>query len=188
MFHQSGDCGIKKGAFFNYGSYLSLEYILFTFHSTITIVDLGHHIMRCPRVSNGAHAKVKRRVYTMKLKPIIRKELVEKSMPKPRKDGRDNKLPPDVYKPEFEPIRTLVTERPSNTDPTKQVRQYVEVSVKRFNDNDGLPYVWVNMYQEAPNYTGYLKGKCVHFPLEMLYDIMEVLQDIDSKCEELHIE
>ena len=128
----------------------------------------------------------------MKLKPVIKKELkkeVEQQKAEtPKKNKKDNKLPPDVYKPMFEPIRILVRETPSTKDITKMVRQYIELSVKRFDDDAAQPFVWIQMYQESDFYTGYLKGKTVHFPLEMLFDIMDGLNDLCEECDRRHIE
>lgn len=135
----------------------------------------------------------------MKLKPVIKKELKEKFKEQqvketPKKESKKTTekkgktLPPDEYKPMFEPIRLLVRETPSHKDATKIVKQYIELSVKRFDDDEALPFVWLQMYQESDFYTGYLKGKTVHLPLEMLYDLIEGLQEISEKCDELGIE
>lgn len=125
----------------------------------------------------------------MRLKPTKRglkvQEEEEKSVKK-RKSSK-NTLPPDEYKPMFTPIRFLVRETHSSKDPTKVIKQYVELSVKRFDDDEALPFVWIQMYQESEFYTGYLKGKTVYLPLEMLDDLIENLQDLDDKADELHI-
>ena len=126
----------------------------------------------------------------MKLKPVIKKELkqsVQTQDKKPKKK-QENKLPPDVYYPMFEPKRILVRETPSNKDATKMVKQYLELSVKRYDDDEALPFVWLQMYQESEFYTGYLKGKTVYLPLEMLYDLIEHLNEIDEECEKRGIE
>ena len=129
----------------------------------------------------------------MKLKPVIKKELkqavqqeVTERKPKQKKE---NKLPPDVYAPMFPPIRILVRERPSSTDPTKTVKQYLEMSVKRYEDDlENSPSVYVQMYQESDFYTGYLKGKTIYLPLEMLYDFIDSLNDLSEECEKRNIE
>lgn len=128
----------------------------------------------------------------MKLRPI-------KKLPKPEQQvveqpkktttkKQENKLPPDEYKPMFPPIKFLVRESFSSKDPTKVIKQYVELSVKRFNDDEALPYVWIQMYQESEFYTGYLKGKTVYFPLEALYEIIDGLNDLSEECDKRHIE
>lgn len=125
----------------------------------------------------------------MRLKPTKRgllKVQEEKPVEKKRKDSK-NTLPPDEYRPMFTPIRFLVRETHSSKDPTKVIKQYVELSVKRFNDDEALPFVWIQMYQESEFYTGYLKGKTVYLPLEVLDDLIENLQDLDNKADDLHI-
>lgn len=118
----------------------------------------------------------------MKLKPTIKGM---KSLPKEEKKrkSKENKLPSDEYKPIFEPIRFLVRETASSKDHTKVIKQYLEISVKRFNDELGLPYLWLQMYQESDFYTGYLSGKSVYLPVEMMYDLIENLQSVDEECE-----
>ena len=128
----------------------------------------------------------------MKLKPVIKKlqpvkEENLKSEP-PKRKKQENKLPPDEYLPMFKPIRILVRETYSSKEPAKMVKQYLELSVKRFNDDEGLPFVWVQMYQESEFYTGYLKGKTVYLPLEMLYDFIDGLNDLSEECDNRHIE
>ena len=129
----------------------------------------------------------------MKLKPIIKKTAVvmeeEKVVPQKKKESKAKKtLPPDEYRPMFEPIRILVKEVPSHKDATKMVRQYLELSVKRFDDDEAMPHVWVQMYQESEFYTGYLKGKTVYLPLEFLYDFIDSLNDLSEECDKRHIQ
>lgn len=125
----------------------------------------------------------------MKLKPVkklaLNKPEQQDSTPKSKKE---NKLPPDIYHPMFEPIRILVRESHSTKDPTKEVKQYLELSVKRFDDEEGLPFVWVQMYQESEFYTGYMKGKTVYLPLDMLYDFIDSLTDLSEECDKRNIE
>lgn len=127
----------------------------------------------------------------MKLKPTI-KGLSQSQIEEPRhRKHKDNKLPPDGYRPMFSPIRFLVRETPSKNNINKVVKQYVEISVKRFEDDDDIvnePYIWLQMYQESEFYTGYLKGKTVYLPLAMLYDLIENLHNIDEECEKRGIE
>ena len=122
----------------------------------------------------------------MKLKPIKKlstKMEEPKEAPK-KKNKKDNKLPPDEYKPMFEPMRILVKDMPSTKDVTKRVKQYLVLSVKRFGDDEvNQPMVYVQMYQESDFYTGYLKGKTIYLPLEMLYDFMDSLNDLSEECD-----
>lgn len=126
----------------------------------------------------------------MKLKPIKKLALDITPEPKetPKKSKKENKLPPDIYEPMFEPIRILVRETKSSKDPTKEVKQYLELSVKRFDDEEGLPFVWVQMYQESEFYTGYMKGKTVYLPLDMLYDFIDTLSDLSEECDKREIQ
>ena len=88
----------------------------------------------------------------------------------------------------FDPIRILVRETPSQKDPTKVVKQYLELSVKRFDDDEALPFAWIQMYQESEFYTGYLKGKTIHLPLTKLVDLIDGLSDLSEEAENRHIE
>ena len=129
----------------------------------------------------------------MKLKPVRLKlgnqvQMQEETRKKERKSSV-NTLPPDVYKPMFEPIRFLVRETPSSKDYTKMVRQYLELSVKRSDDDYvNNPMVYLQMYQESDSYTGYLKGKTVYLPLDMLYDLIDNLTELSEECDRRHIE
>ncbi len=129
----------------------------------------------------------------MKLKPIKRIQMSsQKQEQKPttqKRKKQENTLPPDVYRPMFEPKRLLVRETPSSKDHTKMVRQYLELSVKRYNDDEeNQPMVYIQMYQESDFYTGYLKGKTVYLPLEMLYDLIDDLTELSDECDRRHIQ
>lgn len=128
----------------------------------------------------------------MKLRPVKRTELKKSVTPQeeqPKKrEKKENKLPPDGYRPMFPPMRFLVREYPSFKNPEKINRDYIEVSVKRFDDDEAPACVFVQMYRESEAYTGYLKGKTVHFPISALGDVLENLESVSDKCEELNIE
>lgn len=128
----------------------------------------------------------------MKLRPVKRTELKKSVTPqeeKPKKrEKKENKLPPDGYRPMFPPMRFLVREYPSFKNPEKINRDYIEMSVKRFDDDEAPACVFVQMYRESEAYTGYLKGKTVHFPISALGDVLENLESVSDKCEELNIE
>ena len=123
----------------------------------------------------------------MKLKPVKRK--VEAPVPEPKQERKQKResLPKDEYRPMFPPIRFLVREEPSKKDPTKVVKQYLELSVKRYDDDAAQPYVWCTMYQESEFYTGYLKGKTIYLPLEMLYDLIDNLTELSDECDKRNI-
>lgn len=122
----------------------------------------------------------------MKLKPVKRNSTPVMSE-EPKRKSSSQKLPPDTYKPMFPPVKFLVKEVPSMKDETKIVKQYIEVSVKRFDDDAAKPTVFCTMYQESDFYTGYLKGKTIYFPLDSLADVMDALNDLSEKCDELNI-
>lgn len=128
----------------------------------------------------------------MKLRPVKRTELKKSVTPQeeqPKKrEKKENKLPPDGYRPMFPPMRFLVREYPSFKNPEKINRDYIEMSVKRFDDDEAPACVFVQMYRESEAYTGYLKGKTVHFPISALGDVLENLESVGDKCEELNIE
>lgn len=128
----------------------------------------------------------------MKLRPVKRTELKKSVTPQeeqPKKrEKKENKLPPDGYRPMFSPMRFLVREYPSFKNPEKINRDYIEMSVKRFDDDEAPACVFVQMYRESEAYTGYLKGKTVHFPISALGDVLENLESVSDKCEELNIE
>ena len=122
----------------------------------------------------------------MKLKPVKRTPTIVSEVPKKEKKSAQ-KLPPDTYKPMFEPIRFLVKKAKSMKDDSKVVKQYLEVSVKRFDDDAAQPTVFCTMYQESDFYTGYLKGKTIYFPLDALADVLDSLNEVSEKCDELNI-
>ena len=126
----------------------------------------------------------------MKLKPKTKLKAVPQEAPKTVTKKSKDKLSnySDEYKPLFAPKRFLVSEKPSLKDPSKITKQYLEISAKRFNDEDALPYVYIQGYQESEFYTGYQKGKCISFPLEMLYTVLEELEDFSEECDKHHIE
>ena len=119
----------------------------------------------------------------LKLKPIkkVNTKVQQKEEPKQRKK-QENTLPPDEYKPMFPPQRILVRETPSKKGGV--IKQYLELSVKRFDDEEAPTCVWIQMYQESDFYTGYLKGKTVYLPLEMLYDLIDGLSELSDEVEE----
>lgn len=123
----------------------------------------------------------------MKLKPVKRK--VEALAPEPKQERKQKResLPKDEYHPMFPPIKFLVREEPSKKDPSKVVKQYLELSVKRYDDDAAQPYVWCTMYQESEFYTGYLKGKTIYLPLEMLYDLIDNLTELSDECDKRNI-
>ena len=126
----------------------------------------------------------------MKLKPIKKKLVLEepkKEVKEPKKKkSSGNKLPSDSYKPLLPPKRILVREFPQKNS-TKMGKLYVEISVKRYGEDlENAPEVYLQMYQESDFYTGYRKGGS-HFPLESLYDIIDLLSELSEGCDRHHI-
>ena len=123
----------------------------------------------------------------MKLKPIKKKLVVEEEVREPKKKkSSGNKLPSDQYKPLLPPKRILVREFPQKNT-AKMGKMYVEISVKRYGEDEvNAPEVYIQMYQESDFYTGYRKGGS-HFPLELLYDIMDLLSELSEECDEHQI-
>lgn len=120
----------------------------------------------------------------MKLRPVKRKVEAPPPAPAPKERRKSkNTLPPDEYKPIYEPIRFLVSDKPSNKDPEKRVKHSLEVKVIRANDSEGLPMCQVSTYQESDFYTGYLKGKSITLPVTEIAALVDVLSDLEDQCE-----
>lgn len=81
-----------------------------------------------------------------------------------------------------EVIREMLTK-----DNGKGYKEYLEVSVKRFSD-EGIPYVNFSTRVESEMYNGYKKGKHICFPLELLYDFLDLMNEVDEECDKKHIE
>lgn len=84
---------------------------------------------------------------------------------------KENKLPPDEYKDEIEPIDLVVDES----------RKLV-LSVKRGGEY-GLPMCDLRQYATTEKYTGFTK-KGINVPVELIPDIIEILQVAYQDCEE----
>lgn len=121
----------------------------------------------------------------MKLRPKKIKVAIPVEEPKKKRKKQKNTLPPDKYEPMFEPVRVLVRDTETSKGPLKQ---YLETSVMRFDDDEAKPHVFVQMYQESDFYTGYLKGKSIYLPVESLTDLIDMLDSIREECEERGIE
>lgn len=84
---------------------------------------------------------------------------------------KENKLPSDEYKDEFEPLEMYVDEN----------RKFV-LSVKR-EPELGLPCADIRQFMTTEKYTGFTK-KGINFPIELLPDLIEELEKLYEKCEE----
>ena len=122
----------------------------------------------------------------MKLKPIKRKvEVMTEPTPKPQqtkeRTKKPNTLPDDAYHPIYPPVRWLVRIGESHKgDPFKQ---YMEVAVKRNDADNGLPYLYISMYQESEFYTGYLKGKTNCIPVSEIPTLAGHLKDLYNEAQ-----
>ena len=111
------------------------------------------------------------------LKPIKRQPLLKTSAVVPEKsqksekEKKSNKLPSDAYKDEIEPIELEVDD----------TRKFV-LSVKRGGEF-GLPMCDIRQYQTTELYTGFTK-KGINFPIELLPDLIELLQEVYNASEE----
>lgn len=107
--------------------------------------------------------KIKRTVVTTPEK--TKKEEVKKT----------SKLPSDEYKDEIEPREIELDENGK-----------LVISVKRGGDY-GLPCVDIRYFATTERYTGFTK-KGVNFPLELLYDLVDILREVSDECDERGIE
>ena len=111
----------------------------------------------------------------------VRDSVEKQEVKKPEKKEKQDKFV-DEYKPMFPPIRFLSREFLNSKGDT--VKQYLELTVKRFDDDYALPFLWITMYQESPFYTGYLKGKTVYLPLDNFNDLISNLDEIKKIAED----
>lgn len=137
--------------------------------------------------------KLKKKVTSKK--SVRKLSVAEKQTQRGRDGGNEAfKALSDEYKPEVVSEKKLLV-KDYQSKKGGLVKVYLIVKVQRFDKEDaqglGLPYVFVQMYQESEKkegYTGYLKGKSVHFPLEMMYDFLDVLTEVSDTCDRLKIE
>lgn len=108
---------------------------------------------------------------------IQRTPIVEEKKTEPKKEEKktSKQLPPDEYKDEITPKELVLDE--SNK---------LVVSVKRGGDY-GLPHVDIRHYVTTERYTGYTK-KGVNFPLEFLYELVDMLQEASDECDRKGLE
>lgn len=123
----------------------------------------------------------------MKLK--TRKVTLKKTPNQTRESGNAKfRALSDKYKPEFKPVRVHVKD--TITQKGGLTKTFLEIKVQRFDDDEGLPFVFISTYQEAEKdtgYTGYLRGKTVHFPLEMMTDVLDALMAVSDTADRLKI-
>lgn len=109
---------------------------------------------------------------------IQRTPIVEKA-PEPKKEEKVEKqtpkLPPDDYKDEITPKELLLDETGK-----------LVISVKRGGDY-GLPHVDIRHFVTTERFTGFTK-KGVNFPLEFLYELMDLLKEVSDECDRKGLE
>ena len=111
----------------------------------------------------------------LKKPSLLKAEEPEKRVDTPKeKKSRKKGLPPDVYTDEFPPVEMPVDEN----------RKFI-LSVKRGGEL-GLPMCDIRQFQTTEVYTGFTK-KGVNFPVELLPDLIEYLQEVYNKCVEKEI-
>lgn len=109
---------------------------------------------------------------------IQRTPIVE-TKPEPKKEEKKEKkvekLPPDDYKDEIEPKEIVLDETGK-----------LVISVKRGGDY-GLPHVDIRHFVTTERFTGFTK-KGINFPLEFLYELMDLLKDVSDECDRKGLE
>ena len=109
---------------------------------------------------------------------IQRTPIVEKA-PEPKKEEKKakqpEKLPPDDYKDEVTPREIVLDETGK-----------LVISVKRGGDY-GLPHVDIRHFVTTERFTGFTK-KGVNFPLEFLYELMDLLKEVSDECDRKGLE
>ena len=106
---------------------------------------------------------------------IQRTPIVEKK-PEPKKEEKKHReLPPDEYKDEVTPREIEIDENGK-----------LVISVKRGGDL-GLPHVDIRHFVTTERYTGFTK-KGVNFPLEFLYELMDLLKEVSDECDRKGLE
>lgn len=107
---------------------------------------------------------------------IKRTPIVEKA-PEPVKEEKvqHRQLPPDDYKDEIEPREIVLSEEGK-----------LVISVKRGGEY-GLPHVDVRHFVTTDRYTGFTK-KGINFPLEFLYELLDLLNEVSEECDKKGLE
>lgn len=102
---------------------------------------------------------------------IQRTPIVEKPSEPKKEEKKVQKLPSDEYWDEIPPKELVLDETGK-----------LVISVKR-DDTYGLPHVDIRHYVTTERFTGFTK-KGVNFPLEFLYELIDLLRDASDECEE----
>lgn len=105
---------------------------------------------------------------------IQRTPIVEKA-PEVKKEEKSKLLPPDDYEDEITPKELVLDESGK-----------LVISVKR-GGYYGLPHVDIRHYATTERFTGFTK-KGVNFPLEVLYDLIDLLHEVSDECDQKGLE
>lgn len=124
--------------------------------------------------------KIKRRTVKVLDNPGQRKDQ------KPRtKEQREARKRFDSLSDEYQPMcggeRVLVREYVGYNG--KAVKDYLDFSIKRFDDDEARVMCFVSTYRESEKYTGFLKGKTVCFPIASFADVLEAMSTMDDRAE-----
>lgn len=110
----------------------------------------------------------------LKVEQPVKEEVKQEPTPK-ETTKKKNKLPPDTYKDEVEPLELYIDET-----------MKLIFTVKRGGDL-GLPRVDIRQYVTTEAYNGFTK-KGINFPLEFLLDFMETVDKLNTECDEAGLE
>ena len=105
-----------------------------------------------------------------KIKKIPLTMVEEKPTKEEKKSDKNGLLPSDEYREEI-PSKEIVLDENGK----------LVISVKRGGDY-GLPCVDIRHFVTTERFTGFTK-KGVNFPLEFLFEMMDLLQDVCDECE-----
>lgn len=110
---------------------------------------------------------------------IQRTPIVEKAPEPKKKEEKKEKslleLAPDEYKDEIPPREIVLDETGK-----------LVISVKRGGEY-GLPHVDIRHFVTTERFTGFTK-KGVNFPLEFLYELMDLLHEVSDECDRKGLE
>ena len=110
-------------------------------------------------------------IKVIKRQPLMKVATAPEKTQKEEKKSKKNKLPSDAYKDEIEPREV----------PVDDTRKFV-LSVKRGGEF-GLPMCDVRQFQTTELYEGFTK-KGINFPINLIPDLIEQLQEVYEACEE----
>lgn len=107
--------------------------------------------------------------------PIVEKVPEKKQKDKEETKSKSRELPPDEYKEEI-PSKEIVLDETGK----------LVISVKRGGDY-GLPHVDIRHFVTTERFTGFTK-KGINFPLEFLYELIDLLQEVSDECDRKGLE